>query len=99
MGLKTPIRVTVANDITATSSKDVIFTVLTSPDVASANYWGHMPETVEGPDGLRYQRPHLQAEAPSGVNYITVNGENGRRRPAYRRIRQASLRATLSICR
>ncbi|MGJ2514095.1 Immunoglobulin-like domain BIg-containing protein, partial [Salmonella enterica subsp. enterica serovar Paratyphi A] len=23
----------------------------------------------------RYQRPHLQAEAPSGVNYITVNGE------------------------
>ncbi|WP_405126587.1 adhesion domain-containing protein [Salmonella enterica subsp. enterica serovar Enteritidis] len=75
MGLKTPIRVTVANDITATSSKDVIFTVLTSPDVASANYWGHMPETVEGPDGLRYQRPHLQAEAPSGVNYITVNGE------------------------
>lgn len=75
MGLKTPIRVTVANDISATSSKDVIFTVLTSPDAASANYWGHMPETVEGPDGLRYQRPHLQAEAPSGVNYITVNGE------------------------
>lgn len=75
MGLKTPIRATVANDISATSSKDVIFTVLTSPDAASANYWGHMPETVEGPDGLRYQRPHLQAEAPSGVNYITVNGE------------------------
>lgn len=75
MGLKTPIRGTVANDISATSSKDVIFTVLTSPDAASANYWGHMPETVEGPDGLRYQRPHLQAEAPSGVNYITVNGE------------------------
>lgn len=75
MGLKTPIRVTVANDISATSSKDVIFTVLTSPDAASANYWGHMPETVEGPDGLRYQRPHLQAEAPSGVNYITVNGD------------------------
>ncbi|ECI7964421.1 hypothetical protein E2D61_09010 [Salmonella enterica subsp. enterica] len=75
MGLKTPIRVTVANDISATDSKDVIFTVLTSPDAASANYWGHMPETVEGPDGLRYQRPHLQAEAPSGVNYITVNGE------------------------
>ncbi|EBY1769138.1 hypothetical protein DU102_22970 [Salmonella enterica subsp. enterica serovar Georgia] len=75
MGLKTPIRVTVADDISAADSKDVIFTVLTSPDAASANYWGHMPETVEGPDGLRYQRPHLQAEAPSGVNYITVNGE------------------------
>lgn len=75
MGLKTPIRATVADDISATDSKDVIFTVLTSPDAASANYWGHMPETVEGPDGLRYQRPHLQAEAPSGVNYITVNGE------------------------
>ncbi|EBX9477649.1 hypothetical protein DUA64_04555 [Salmonella enterica subsp. enterica serovar Abony] len=75
VGLKTPLSVTVADDSSATDSKDVIFTVLTSPDVDGAVYWGHMPETVEGPDGLRYQRPHLQAEAPSGVKSISLNGE------------------------
>ncbi|ECD9608981.1 hypothetical protein FNZ18_06260 [Salmonella enterica subsp. salamae] len=75
VGLKTPISASLVNDATVTDSKDAIFTVITSPDTDKAAMWGHMPEIVEGPDNLRYQRPRLQAEAPSGVSFITLNGE------------------------
>lgn len=74
-GLKTAITVSLTTDSLVKVSKDVIFTVITSPDVASAAYWGHMPETVVGPENLLYQRPRLQAEAPAGVINVTWNGE------------------------
>lgn len=74
-GLKTTITASLANDSLVKASKDTTFTVITSPDVASADYWGHMPETVPGPDNVVYQRPHLQAEAPSGVSYLLYNNE------------------------
>ncbi|HCM1915817.1 TPA: hypothetical protein N3A33_001713 [Salmonella enterica subsp. salamae serovar 28:r:e,n,z15] len=74
-GLKTAITVSQATDSLIKASNDVIFTVLTSPDSPYAVNWGHMPETVAGPENRLYQRPRLQAEAPSGVTYITWNGE------------------------
>lgn len=74
-GLKTAITVSQATDSLIKASNDVIFTVLSSPDSPYAVNWGHMPETVAGPENLLYQRPRLQAEAPSGVTYITWNGE------------------------
>ncbi|WP_171923115.1 adhesion domain-containing protein [Salmonella bongori] len=76
VGLKTPLNVVLVDDSSVADSKDMIFTVLTSPDSSYASYWGHMPETVEGPDNLRYQRPRLQAEvSSSSIGYIAVNGE------------------------
>ncbi|EDQ0843024.1 hypothetical protein CQW45_001908 [Salmonella enterica subsp. enterica serovar Braenderup str. CFSAN001755] len=41
-------------------SMDVIFTVLTSPDTAKANMWGHMPDTIG-----TLHRPLLIGESPS----------------------------------
>lgn len=58
-----------------------IFTVLTSPDSAKANYWGHMPETATAADGTVFERPKLWSElaATSGaggpVSYADVNNE------------------------
>ncbi|MDX7998285.1 hypothetical protein FE394_03510 [Xenorhabdus sp. Reich] len=41
--------------------EEVIFTVITSPDVQGANYWGHMHDTIpEG--GMTFNRPTIQAE-------------------------------------
>ncbi|MRB12875.1 hypothetical protein GH893_31530, partial [Bacillus thuringiensis] len=45
LGLKTALTVTQTNDVllATTSTLDVIFTVITSPDSNSAAMWGHMP--------------------------------------------------------
>ncbi|MDC9589472.1 DUF823 domain-containing adhesin, partial [Xenorhabdus sp. XENO-10] len=62
IGLKTPIVIT-ANDKSNAKEKtrDVIFTVITSPDTHLANYWGHMiNETPIG--GIIFKRPKLSAE-------------------------------------
>lgn len=45
-GVKTPLVVSLPG-ITQTSETAVIFTVLTSPDVAVASMWGHMPDTLK----------------------------------------------------
>lgn len=74
-GLKTAITVSQATDSMIKASNDVIFTVLSSPDSPYAANWGHMPETVTGSDDLLYQRPRLQAEAPSSVGSAIWNGE------------------------
>ncbi|EEM7817350.1 exotoxin [Salmonella enterica subsp. enterica serovar Durham] len=75
VGLKTPLSVTLADDRSATDSKDVIFTVLTSPDTNKAKYWGHMPETVTNSAGVTFQRPLLAVEAPSGNTSYDINNE------------------------
>ncbi|WP_413741939.1 inverse autotransporter beta domain-containing protein [Sodalis sp. RH15] len=67
-GVKTTIEVTARDGKTVT--KDVIFTVATSPDVPVANYYGHMAESIGG-----IQRPRLASEFTSGGSE-SFNNEN-----------------------
>ncbi|MBI6550723.1 inverse autotransporter beta domain-containing protein [Xenorhabdus lircayensis] len=71
-GVKTTLKVAAegANGSLPTKDKDVIFTVITSPDVAVANYWGHMHEFIEF-KGIKYYRTPLHNEYPG------TNDENG----------------------
>ncbi|MFJ7171775.1 adhesion domain-containing protein [Citrobacter freundii] len=64
MGLKTAITAKMDDYPNLTSSLNVIFTVVTSPDSDKARYWGHMPETVTSSDGVVFKRPQLDREAP-----------------------------------
>lgn len=64
VGLKTTLDVKLMDDETRTASRDVIFTVLTSPDTDKATMWGHMPETVTGSAGVTFHRPLLYSEMP-----------------------------------
>lgn len=59
-GLKTALTVTATNDVllATTSTLDVIFTVITSPDSNSAAMWGHMPDTLSV-DSITLHRPLL----------------------------------------
>ncbi|MDE9555996.1 inverse autotransporter beta domain-containing protein [Xenorhabdus bovienii] len=41
--------------------KEVIFTVITSPDTDTANYWGHMHDTIPA-GGITFHRPTLYSE-------------------------------------
>ncbi|HCK6120575.1 TPA: hypothetical protein N0T48_002540 [Salmonella enterica] len=54
-GVLTPVRVVLFDGTEAT--QNVIFTVVTSPDVAQARMWGHMQGVVEA--GNIYKRPPL----------------------------------------
>ncbi|MEZ2585228.1 adhesion domain-containing protein [Kluyvera intermedia] len=74
-GLRTEFFAVLADNNVSTEGVGGIFTVLTSPDVNTAFRWGHMPETVEGPDGVTYTRPKLQSEVPSGVGFYNNNNE------------------------
>ncbi|EHW5310130.1 RatA-like protein [Escherichia albertii] len=69
-GVKTPLVVSISG-IAQTSETAVIFTVLTSPDVAQATMWGHMAETVEA-HGYTFSRPKLAAEV-SNENATVVD--------------------------
>ena len=69
-GVKTPLVVGISG-IAQTSEAAVIFTVLTSPDVAQATMWGHMAETVEA-HGYTFSRPKLAAEV-SNENATVVD--------------------------
>ncbi|MCZ9119428.1 DUF823 domain-containing adhesin [Escherichia albertii] len=69
-GVKTPLVVSISG-IAQTSETVVIFTVLTSPDVAQATMWGHMAETVEA-HGYTFSRPKLAAEV-SNENATVVD--------------------------
>ncbi|MDC9580866.1 inverse autotransporter beta domain-containing protein [Xenorhabdus sp. PR6a] len=61
LGVKTTLSVS-ADDIASPQTKDVIFTVVTSPDVPKAHFWGHMAELAVGKNGVVFERPSLQAE-------------------------------------
>ncbi|VDZ77526.1 RatA -like protein [Salmonella bongori] len=76
VGLKTPLNVVLTDDSSSLISKDVIFTVLTSPDSDKAVMWGHMPETVTGNGGVKFHRPLLAVEAPSGNGSYSINNES-----------------------
>ncbi|ECJ2541146.1 hypothetical protein FNI64_12155 [Salmonella enterica subsp. salamae] len=75
MGLKTKITATLNYFPNPASGVDAIFTVITSPDSAKAQYWGHMPETVTTSTGVTFHRPFLAAEVPSGNDSYQVNNE------------------------
>nr|WP_302183541.1 DUF823 domain-containing adhesin [Salmonella enterica] len=66
-GVLTPVRVVLFDGTEAT--QNVIFTVVTSPDVAQARMWGHMPETTTAANGEVFKRPLLSAEIASGVTH------------------------------
>lgn len=63
--VKTALTVTATNDVllATTSTLDVIFTVITSPDSNSAAMWGHMPDTLSV-DSITLHRPLLYRESP-----------------------------------
>ena len=77
LGYKTPLTVTLTDNATITATLDTIFTVPTSPNVATAYFWGHMADTATV-SGKTLHRPLLQSELPSGATAAgtpTVNNE------------------------
>lgn len=67
-GVLTPVRVVLFDGTEAT--QNVIFTVVTSPDVAQARMWGHMQGVVEA--GNIYKRPLLADEAAQDTHGTKV---------------------------
>lgn len=77
-GYKTPLTVTLDKYPTVTAMMDTIFTVLISPNVSSAHFWGHMADTAVV-NGKTLHRPILTTELPSGANPVSspiINYEN-----------------------
>ena len=75
-GYKTTLKVTLDNNASINATLDAIFTVVTSPNVASANFWGHMPDTVTV-NGKQLHRPLLTAEMRSGFTApLSLNLDN-----------------------
>ncbi|EAN6344301.1 hypothetical protein EJT08_17780 [Salmonella enterica] len=70
-GVLTPVRVVLFDGTEAT--QNVIFTVVTSPDVAQARMWGHMQGVVEA--GNIYKRPLLVDEAAQDTGSEFENNE------------------------
>ncbi|WP_423244745.1 adhesion domain-containing protein [Escherichia albertii] len=75
-GYKTPLTVALASDDTISSSLDTIFTVLTSPDISTASFWGRMVDTISV-NGKTLHRPLLASEVLSATpaSTPTVNNE------------------------
>ncbi|EBX1354541.1 hypothetical protein DQ806_15995 [Salmonella enterica subsp. enterica serovar Okatie] len=74
-GLKTPLEALLPDEPSAVSDKDVIFTVITSPDTDKAKHWGHMPETVTNSAGVKFHRPLLASEMTSNSGTYMANDE------------------------
>lgn len=70
-GVLTPVRVVLFDGTEA--MQNVIFTVVTSPDVAQARMWGHMQGMVEA--GNIYKRPLLAEEATQDTGSEFENNE------------------------
>lgn len=70
-GVLTPVRVVLFDGTEAT--QNVIFTVVTSPDVAQARMWGHMQGVVEA--GNIYKRPLLAEETTQDTGSEFENNE------------------------
>ncbi|WP_342344241.1 adhesion domain-containing protein [Citrobacter sp. FP75] len=92
-GLKTTVTASVEGDSLAKVSKDMIFTVITSPDSDKATMWGHMPETVTNSAGVTFHRPYLAAETSDYTSSVTSSNELWPRRA-----RSSTLTAGTSDC-
>lgn len=66
-GYKTPLTVTLDDNTSITATMDAIFTVVTSPDVSSAYFWGHMADTT-AVNGKTLLRPLLASELPANAS-------------------------------
>ncbi|PHM59821.1 inverse autotransporter beta domain-containing protein [Xenorhabdus sp. KK7.4] len=89
LGVKTTLQVA-GYGVSALQTKNVIFTVATSPDSQYASFWGHMADTATGANGRVFSRPLLQAELDAmGMKGMTTYTENGEHWP--RRIYQGSV--------
>ncbi|WP_161538021.1 adhesion domain-containing protein [Escherichia albertii] len=74
-GYKTSLTAALASDDTVSSSLDTIFTVLTSPDIPSAHFWGRMVDTASV-NGKTLHRPLLASEVSSATPASTPNVNN-----------------------
>ncbi len=66
-GYKTPLTVTLDDNTSITATMDAIFTVVTSPNVSSAYFWGHMADTTTV-NGKTLHRPLLKSELPGNAS-------------------------------
>ncbi len=92
-GLKTTVTASLEGDHSVAASKNVIFTVITSPDSDKAAMWGHMPETVTNSAGVTFHRPYLAAETSGYTSSVTSSNELWPRRA-----RSSTLTAGTSDC-
>ncbi|EFF0799991.1 RatA-like protein [Escherichia albertii] len=74
-GYKTPMTVMLTDSPTLTATLDVIFTVVTSPNVTTAHFWGHMPDTT-AVNGKTLHRPQLESELPSAATAVATADVN-----------------------
>ena len=73
-GVKTHITAKMRSNFTAEDAKDVIFTVITSPDVAQARMWGHMQGLIAA--GSIFKRPRLADETSHELGQMRENNED-----------------------
>ncbi|EGO8351383.1 RatA-like protein [Escherichia coli] len=74
-GYKTPLTVTLTDNATITAMLDTIFTVVTSPNVPTAHFWGHMSDTTVV-NGKTLHRPQLESELPSAAIMVATPNVN-----------------------
>lgn len=75
-GTETLLTAVLASNSAIQDSKNVRFTVITSPDSDKAKMWGHMPETITASNGLVFQRPLLRAELKTTSYTSVLNADN-----------------------
>ncbi|WES67077.1 DUF823 domain-containing adhesin [Superficieibacter sp. HKU1] len=75
-GLQTLLTAELGSNSTIQDSKNVRFTVITSPDSEKAKMWGHMPDTITASNGLVFQRPLLRAELSNNANTSATTASN-----------------------
>ncbi|WP_322879806.1 DUF823 domain-containing adhesin [Escherichia coli] len=74
VGVKTHITARMRSDFTASDEKDVIFTVITSPDSDKARMWGHMLGIIEANN--IFKRPRLADETDNELGAVRENNED-----------------------
>ncbi|HCO6020544.1 TPA: RatA-like protein [Escherichia coli] len=74
VGVKTHITAKMRSDFTASDEKDVIFTVITSPDSDKARMWGHMLGIIEANN--IFKRPRLADETDNELGAVRENNED-----------------------
>lgn len=74
VGVKTHITARMRSDFTASDEKDVIFTVITSPDTDKARMWGHMLGIIEANN--IFKRPWLADETANELGAVRENNED-----------------------
>ncbi|MBE1851665.1 RatA-like protein, partial [Escherichia coli] len=74
VGVKTHITARMRSDFTASDEKDVIFTVITSPDTDKARMWGHMLGIIEANN--IFKRPRLADETDNELGSVRENNED-----------------------